>query len=257
MNNNDKIDVITTYLGGTSLEEINEIAKEYEKRKYVLFKNEEEVGKFFGRYINDIYQNTSEEEKESFKLYSGEKATEIYAYTRRTWNQEENGHLFPELKKQLENIISNVRNSISKNETLPNNIVAYRRVNLRQFFRLGIYRKPKLTSLEGTYIIEENFTNTFLLHKGIEYDEKVQKSDRSDIELQYIIPFECQEAIPFITPEISGNTEFCPLTIDRDGLFKIAKVKYVPETDKTYITLLYIPRKVWNKNYEIMKENSR
>ena len=69
-----------------------------------------------------------------------------------------------------------------------------------------------------------------------------------DIEIEYYIPKECNEALPLINDNLSYTKGQNELLIDKSSLTKIVDVNIVD--GKAYLKAVVLLRKMWDKGYE-------
>ena len=249
---NDRItNMILNYIGNNTLEDINNYINKIQREKFNIFDNNS-ILSFFNN--EELYSNISNQEIELIRYYTGIAYRKINAILRDNWNYETNGLLTDEKKDEYRKLSSDISSVIDRIPPLKNNIITYRGSTLSPFKRYGINSLEDLLSLNGEYYYEQAFTSTSLIREASFFDRALEWHSKCDIEIAYLIPKDSNEGIPLLDSNTSYSKQQSEYLINKGSLSKIKDVKLSPDKTKAYITMLLIPKRIWNK--DIQRDNN-
>ena len=234
------------------LDEINLYVNELLSRNYVSFIDVTQIASFFKSNVDKLYENYNQDDIDTIRYYTGNAFKEVNAILRDNWNYEVNGLLTDEKKMNYRNLSSDIGRIIqSKGTELVDNIIVYRGVSLSTFKKFGVHSISELESLHEQYIYDSGFVSTSLIRDKSFFDRPLEYHEHCDIEIQYLIPGECTDGVPLITADLSyNNQEQVEYLINSGNLSKVIDVKFNDDKSKAFIVMVYIPKVVWDKNYQ-------
>lgn len=246
MNNNRILKMILMYLEDAKKEELEIYVEELMNRNYVHFTETEDIIDFFLEYRDEFYQNTTNEEVEKIRMYSGILASKLNAVLRNNWTYEQNGLLMEDEKNELNRFASKLDQIITKQTELPDNIKTYRGVNISFFRDYGISSLEELKKLKGQYYFDSGFTSTSLIRERSFFDRDLEFRARCNIEIEYLIPKEAKDVLFLLTQDLSYSPQQTECLINKGNLSKIVDVKIDLEQDKAEIKAALIPKEKWD-----------
>ena len=247
---NGYVNSILRIIGEKTLESIKNYLDEILTRDYVDFRTGEQIKDFFASFIESYYKNTSYQDREKIRFYTGLDYNRINSVFKGIWNYEHNGALTPDKEKEYRkegNIISGL---ITNNAFLQDNIKAYRGVNIDQFYTYGCSELSDLLNLKGGWFYERGFTSTSLVREKSFFYKPVPGRENTNIEIEFLIPKEFEEGIPLMCEDTTLYPEETEFLIDNGTLFKILDVIVDLENNKAYIKMASVPRKVYDLPYD-------
>jgi hypothetical protein len=247
---NRTVNMILRYMGEERKQMMEEFVNNMQERDYVTFSNNEEILTFFDEFLKDFFANATEEEIEILHYYTGISFREINSVLRNTWNYEYNGLLTEKRKQESIKMAGKIKQAITKVESLPDNIKVYRGVSLSSFLEYGVSSLDDLLNLKGEYYYDYGFVSTSLLRQASFFNRDLEWHEDCNIEIEYLIPEECQDALPLITEELSYSPVQVEFLIQSGNLSKITDVVIDKENNKGYIQMAFVPHRVWDKVYD-------
>lgn len=255
-NSNDKLNMYLRFIGEENMNSAEEFIKVVANRTFKEFKSEEELSTFFYKNLLDLYTNTSSNDIDTIRSYSGIAFRDINSILRGTWNYDYNGRLTDERKRECLAISEQISNVINKSSPLESDIKTYRGVSLSSFRDYGITKLEDLTKLVGEYYFDCGFTSTSLLRERSFFNRPLEYHEKCNIEIEYLIPKECEEGLPLITDDLSFSKVQTEFLLNSESLSKIVDVKIDPQNKTAHIVMVYVPQIIWNKRLREEKEES-
>lgn len=100
------------------------------------------------------------------------------------------------------------------------------------------------------------FTSTSLIRDKSFFDRDLEYHEKCDVEIEFLIPKECNEGIPLINKDLSfSSEEESEFLLDSHSLSKIIDVKISEDKKKAYLKGVFIPKKIYDKAYR--EENNK
>ena len=246
----EKINHFLQYIGTNALENIETFMIEASNRKYTTFYSEDQIELVFNNYISEFYANSTIQDTEAIKIYTGISYIAINSFLRGTWDYSKNGIPTEEKREESEKIANNLYASLMKTpDSLPQDIITYRGVNILSFKDYNIESISELTRIVGEYYFEYGFTSTSLLKEKSYFDRELEYHDKCNIEIEYFIPKECNEGLPLINDYLSYCKFQNEFLINKNCFSKIVDVKISEDNEKAYLKAMVIPRRVWDLTY--------
>lgn len=236
-------------IGEEGMNNVDSYTSEVMDRSYKTFNSSDELKTFFDNYLLNFYTNSSLDDLEIIRYYTGPSFKDINAVLRDNWNYEINGLLTDDRKNELKDTARKLSVSIDKSSSeLPSNIKVYRGVSLDAFKDYGISDISDLKNLVGQYYYERGYTSTSLLRESSSFNSNSEYWSNCDIEIEYLVPSEFSEGLPLITDDLSYSGIKHEFLINTGCLSKIVDV-IIDNNGKAYITAVVVPKKVWDKDY--------
>lgn len=251
--NDRKTNMILTYIGDNNLEDINNYLNRLQNDNFTNFNDFNGISNYFN---TELYSNISNEEIELIRYYTGMSYKEINAILRDNWNYETNGLLTEEKKKEFRKIAYNISSAIDRSLPLRSNIITYRGTNLEAFKSYGINSLEDLLKLKDEYYYESAFTSTSLIRENSFFDRPLEYHNNCNIEITYIVPKDSNDGIALLDDNTSYSKVQSEYLLNCGSLFKIVDVKLSEDKRKAYITMILIPKKIWNKDIKREEKES-
>ncbi len=255
--NNMNVNTLLRFIDNNVLEEINLFIANALNRNYYEFSNEEEINNYFKKYINKFYNNHNFNDTESLKCYTGISYKDINAILRNNWNYEINGRITENRKKEIYNLINNLDNVMNNLDNISIDMKTYRGVSIETFKDYNIHNINDLTKLKEDYLYDNGYTSTSLLKSSSYFNRDLEYHNECNILIEYLIPHECEDGIPLITDELSYSKGQLEFLLNRDCLSKVINVKINESSNKAYLKVLYIPRRIWDISHKKEENNIR
>lgn len=235
-------------IGEDTMDSVEQYTDDVVSESYKIFKSLEEIKSFFSDYISNFYSNSNLDDIENIRYYTGPSFKDINAVLRNNWNYETNGLLTEDRKNELIKFSRDLSNSMEKTSSeLPSNIKVYRGVSLDSFKDYGISSISDLKSMVGQYYYESGYTSTSLVRDNSAFNSDSDYWKNYKIEIEYLVPAEFSDGLPLITDDLSYSKIQSEFLINTGSLAKIVDV--IVEEDRAYLTAIFIPKKVWDKEY--------
>lgn len=217
---------------------------------FVNINSLDDIYKVFGDSIIDFISNLSDDEKIILRNWTGYNFRNINAILRGNWNYNTNGMLTNKNDSQYRkdaNLISEIVNKFSLSNI---NFVTYRGVSIDAFSGYGISNISELCNISGKFMYEQGFTSTSLLKETSYFGKDIGDGRKYNIEMKYLITDYFEDGAVLINNDISYSVNQNEFLINKNSLLKILDVKV--DGDKAYLTVVPIPKKIWNigKNRE-------
>ena len=242
------IEQVLRLIGKDVIDDVELYINDAKSRDYLNFNSEEEINLFFKGFMKDVYNNHSYDEIDNIRYYTGISFNSINSLLRGYWDYDKNGLLTEEKKEEIIEISSEIEESLINMPNLNSNIKAYRGVDINYFRDYDIHSLDDLNKLVNQYYFDSGFISTSLLQETSFFDKDLEYHDKCNIEIEYLIPEECSEAIPLINDDLSYSKSQNEFLICKSSLSKIVDVNVDSDENKAYISMLYIPQKIRNKD---------
>lgn len=221
------------------------------KRNYIIFNSEDEFIVFFKDYLNEFLSNCTNKDIQYLYEYTGYGYKFINNIMRNSWNYEENGYLDDKVRQRWIDCAYEISDVFLKTpDVLPQDIKVYRGVSINSFREYGVSCLDDLKDLVGTYYYDSAFTSTSLLRDRSFFNRELDYHNFCNIEIEYMIPKECNDGIPLINEYMGYSATQCEFVINSGSLSKIVDVRVNEEEKKAYIKAILIPTKIWDRRFE-------
>lgn len=250
-----KLNFILKYMGTETLKNIENYIQEVQKREYRSFQSEEEIRNFFRDNLVEFYLNSTPEEKQALKRYTGIKFRDINAYLRGCWNYEINGLFTKEKEKECLELAENMQKTIFKLSALPDNIKVYRGIPLSVLKEYGVSSLEDLMSLKGQMFFDSGFTSTSFIQENSFFEKEIEWHEKCNVEIEYFIPEECSDGFPLLYNGLSYCPSQTEYLLNKGNLSKITDVFLDRNNGVAHLKMVFIPEKVWN--YSFIEERTQ
>ena len=245
--NSSIVNMVLRLRGSETISEMELYTSKALKRNFIEFNNESNLYSFFNQYMDDFYNNHTESEISTLRSYTGRSFTDINSILRGYWNYEKSGQLTSKKEEELRKFSSDLSLIMHDLPNLPTNIKTFRGVYLDAFKDYGITSVEELLHLKGQYLYESGFTSTSLLRKSSLYGKELEPNKYCNIEIEYLIPEEVNEAVPLINEDLSYLKSESELLLDKGCLSKIVDIIINEDKTKAHIVVLLIPKKIYDR----------
>lgn len=225
-------------LKDTDLNKVEDFISDVKQRDIKTFQEYDEITSIFAKQYADLNLSKEEKQKLSFylKFYTGNAYDRINALLRDNWNYEHQGIKTKEMEEKYQEFLNEIKAIFSLCPANNLNFVTFRKVPLEVFQSYGINDKNELKFLKDKFYFDPGFVSTSLLNSWHLLD---------GIEMQIIIPLECEEAFPLIGSNLSFHTGEAEYLIENESLFKVYDVEDIDS--KIILKMIYIPKKIWQQ----------
>lgn len=193
--------------------------------------------------IKTLINNLSEDQILTLKGYTGIFFKKINAILRNNWNYEEHGKKTKDEEQHFRKDISEIDKIIEEFPQNKNAFITYRGTSINAFKKYCISNIEDLIYLKDKYIYEEGYTSTSLDEKKSYYN-KVINGTINNIEIRYIIPPYSNDGIPLTSDSLSYSPNQMEYLLGKNSLSKVVDIKI--ENENAVITVVLIPKKIWN-----------
>lgn len=242
-------DISTRFLLRTIGEEyidyINSYVDNLLREGYVKFNTEEEITEFFKTSISNLTLGDAFD----IRGYTGTSFKEINNTLRGTWNYQENGMFTEDKANYYRELANSINEIIGKSGIVSSNFIIYRGVDIWAFNKFGVTSLEDLLSLKGQFIYDAGFLSTALIRDRSFFDRELEALTYRNIEIEFLIPGDNEDGIALIGEDLSyspGQTEYL---INKGNLSKVIDVSIDKEKNRALIKMVYIPKKVWDREY--------
>lgn len=250
----DYVKTLLKFIGKEKVEELDFYVNDLLNKEYMTFNSEDEIKSTFN---NTAINKLSEEEKLNVRAYTGYAFRRINSLLRGVWNYELNGALTDEIKQDAKSKEEYIKKAINKVDVLPFGMKAYRGVSLSNFRDYGITKLEDLPLLKNQFLFERGFTSTSLIKKENYANKTLEWGEQANIEIEYLIPENSEDAILLNDYSLSFNPNVCEYLINAGSLFKVMNVEVNNENNTAKMFVALIPQKIWDPlEYEHRKQSS-
>ena len=226
-------------------------------RDFMVMTSISQVKNLFGEAVDLFLSNTTESELMDLRSYTGYNYKNINALLRNNWKYEVNG-VFDQDKSNELNALSYSLSQILNKFVMPKiDFVTFRGATLTSFSSYGVSNIQQLKSLEGKFLYEQGFTSTSILKDSSYINKDLGNGKKYNVGVRYLIPSESNDGALLITDEMSYSTNQNEFLLDKGSLCKVIDVKIDENTDSAIITVILIPKKVYDLNYDRNRSGSK
>ena len=244
-------------LMNSDINNIESYIRKLSSRGFINFDSEENIKRFFNDYMNEFLSNCNYNDIENIRYYTGIAYNQVNSILRGKWDYEKNGVLTNDKKKEALSIANNISNTIHKMSCIPQDIVTYRGVNITSFRKYGITSLEELPKMVNKYYLEDGFTSTSLLRDKSFFNRDLEWHEKCNIEIEYFIPQECSDGIPLINNSLSYSKSQNEYLLNHGSVSKIIDCQIDKENNVAYLKAIFIPERIWNRNYEQHKSKEK
>ena len=248
---------ILRMIGQDTISEIDSYIKDICSKDFFVIDSPEKMEELFKSSVENFIMSLSEEELMDLRSYTGYNFKNINAILRGNWTYEVNGLLTPEKREEFRKLANSVENIVNK-FSIPNiNFITFRGATLNSFASYGISELSQLENLEGKFLYESGFTSTSILEDTCYFNKELETGENYNVEVRYLVSSQCNDGALLADSRITysvGQNEFL---LNKSALSKVIDVKVDKVTNTAVLTVVLIPKKVYDKGYEQEKTGSR
>jgi len=237
-------------LGNESLNNINDYVNDISKRDFVVLTSLEQINNLFGESYKKFLNSLSYDEINDLRVYTGYNYKNINALLRNNWNYEENGLLTEERKREFLILASKIKKILCKFETPNLNFVSFRGTTINSFSNYGISELSQLESLKGKFLYEEGFTSTSILEQTSYINKKLDDGRFCNVGIRFLIPSESDDGALLFSSDTSYSENQNEFLLNNSSLLKVIDVSIDNLNNKATLTVVLIPKKVYDYNYK-------
>lgn len=227
-------------------QEIELFCQEASTANYIEYKDTNQIKEQLDSKVNLFIDSLSEEELENIRIYTGYSFKFINNVLRYKWNYHENALLTEEKETYYRKLAEDIYQVLLKFPPLEKNIKTYRGVSLRAFSDYGISSLEELIHMKDKYMYESGFSSSSLIRSNSFYEKKQDFAEFSNIELEILIPGNCQDGALLLNDNLSYSTNQIEYVINSGSLSRVLDVTVDKENNRAYLKLLLIPRSFWD-----------
>lgn len=226
-------------------------------RDFLVINTIEQLNNLFGQSSDDFMTSLSQDELLDLRSYTGYNFKNINAILRGNWAYEENGLLTPEVRERFSKLANSIGKIVSK-FSIPNvNFMIFRGATLHSFSSYGISALSQLNSLKGKFLYDHGFTSTSIIEESSYFNKKLDTGLNYNVEIRYLISSECNDGALLIDKDTSYSTTQNEFLLNKGSLSKVIDVKIDEVNNTAILTVVLIPKKVYDLGYQVDKSGSR
>ena len=130
------------------------------------------------------------------------------------------------------------------------NLVAFRGTTLDSFSSYGISDISQLSSLGGKFLYEPAFTSTSILEGTSYYNKKLDDGRVCNVGIRYLIPSESNDGALLFNEDTSYAVTQNEFLLNKGSLSKVIDVKIDEQSRTAVLTLVLVPKKVYEKKQD-------
>lgn len=221
-------------------------------RDFMVMKSMKQVMDIFGNSIDEFLSCLSEEELLSLRSYTGYNFRNINAVSRYAWTYE-NGN--EDKKREFSQLGFEISKIMNKYNMPKMDFVTFRGTTIDSFSSYGITDLSQLANLQGKYLYESGFTSTSMLEETSYYNQTI--NDKTyNIGIRYLIPSDCDDGVLLANTNLSYSVSQNEFVLNRGTLTKVIDVKVDEKMKTAILTVVLIPKKIYDINYNKNKMSS-
>lgn len=248
---------ILRMMGEESREAISSYVDEVCSRDLLVTSSMEQVNNIFGKSLDEFFTSLTEEELMDLRTWTSYNFTNINAILRNNWTYENNGLLTEDKKNELRELASRISKIFSKYNSPQVNFITFRGTTIDSFRDYGITSLLELESLEGKFLYEQGFTSASMMESSSYFKRDFNDGKKYNIEVRYLVSSESEDGVLLVNRDTSHYSDECEYLIDKGSLSKVIDVKVDKESDTAIMTVILIPKKVYDRDYQQEKSNSK
>ena len=247
--------MILRMLGNDVKVDVNNYINDVSSRNFIVMKDMSSVHNIFNNSMIDFLSSLTQDELLDLRSYTGYNYKFINAILRDNWTYESNGILTEEKKMKFRRISDSV-SRILNNFKMPGvDFVSFRGTTIDAFSDYGIRELSELEKLNGKFMYERGFTSTSILEESSYFNKALDDGRFCNIGIKYLIPSECDDGALLINNDMSYSVNQNEFLINCCALTKVMDVMIDKENNTAILTVMLIPKKVYDINYCMNNEN--
>lgn len=240
--------MVLKMLGNDLVNQINNYVDDVVYRDFLSIKSVEEMNNIFSLSMEEFLNSLNEEELMCLRSYTGYNFRNINSLLRGTWSYENNGMLDTNKQGEFRKLSDMISRILGKFNFPLINIIAYRGVTLSSFKDYGVSDLEELQYLKGKFLYEQGFTSTSILEDTCYFNKNLETGENYNVKINYLIPSESNDGALLIDYNTSYSTNQNEFLLDKGSLSKVIDVVVDKEKKVAFLTLLLIPKKIYDIN---------
>lgn len=248
---------ILRMMGEESRKEIDNYLEHISAKDFLIINSMELLSNIFGKSIDDFLISLSEDELMDLRTWTSYNFSNINAILRNTWTYEVNGLLTEEKKNQLRELTDRISKIFTKYNNPQIDFIAFRGTTIGSFKDYGITDLQELENLEGKFLYEQGFTSASIIESSCYFKKDFNDLKKYNIEVRYLVSSECNDGVLLVNNDTShylGESEYL---MDKGSLSKVINVKVDKDNDTAIMTVVLIPKKIYDREYRQDKITSK
>lgn len=251
------INSILRMMGEESRKEIDNYLEDVSSRDFLVMSSIEQVNNIFGKNIDQFYMSLSEDELMDLRTWTSYNFSNINAILRNNWTYENNGLLTEGKKSEIRELASRISKIFTKYINPQENFVVFRGTTVDSFKDYGITNLSELENLKGKFLYEQGFISTSIIEDYCYFKRDFNDGKKYNVKIRYLISSEKNDGILLINKDTSHYSNEFEYLLDKGSLSKVIDVKVAKDSDTAILTVVLIPRKVYDREYQNNKTSSR
>ena len=215
-------------------------------RDFIIMSSVEQINEVFKESLNTFLESVTYEELMNLRSYTGYNFKNINAILRNNWTYENNGVLNSFVSEKYRKLSMEIGNVINKFVMPDINFITFRGTTIGSFSSYGITELHQLKNLEGKFLYEQGFTSTSILESTSYFNKQLDDGRFCNIGIRYLIPSESDDGILLTSNEISYSMNQNEFLINKGSLSKVIDVKIDEKTNSATLTVLLVPKKIYD-----------
>lgn len=240
-------------------DDIDNYVKDVCLRNFVVMNSMDQVNSIFGESLNNYLNSLSEDEFLNLRSWTGYNFKNINAILRGNWIYEKNGKLTDDKSIQYRELANLVGVIVNKYQSPKIDFITFRGVTLDSFSGYGIKKLSELESLSGKFLYEQGFTSTSMLEETSYFNKDIGDGENYNIKIRYLISSEFDDGALLTDNSMSYSVNQNEYLINKNSLSKVIDVKVDEDSNTATLTVILIPKKIWNldKNRNISSSRNK
>ena len=248
---------ILRMMGEESRKEIDNYLEHMSSKDFLIVNSMEMINNIFGESIDNFLMSLSEEELMDLRTWSSYNFSNINAILRNNWTYEKNGLLTEDKKNELRELAGRISRIFAKYNSPQVDFIAFRGTTIGSFKDYGITDLSQLENLEGKFLYEQGFTSASMMESSCYFKRDFNDGKKYNVEVRYLVSSECEEGALLVNRDTSHYSDENEYLMDKGSLSKVIDVKVDKDNDVAVITVVLIPRKIYDKEYRQDKISSK
>ena len=239
------------------LDFVDKYVGEVSSRDYIVMTSSSQIDMFFANSLDVFLSNLTYDELLELRSYTGYEYKFINAILRNNWTYDEHGMLDLEKKIKYRNLAERINVILSKFNSPNIDFVSFRGTTLDSFSSYGVFEISDLNKLKGQYLYDSAFVSTSVFSESSYINKRLDDGRNCNIGIKYLIPSESSDGALLINKETSYSISQSEYLLKSGVLSKVIDVKVDEVNNTAMLTVILVPKKVYEFNYEKNKNIKR
>lgn len=248
---------ILRMIGEESRKDIDGYLEDVSSRDFLIMTEIKQIYNVFGVSLDNFLTSLTEDELMDLRTWTSYNFININAILRNNWTYYDNGELTEQKKKELKELAERISKIFLKYNNSQIDFITFRGTTLGSFKDYGVTNLLDLEKLEGKFLYEQGFTSTSMLEESCYFNKDFKDSKKYNIKVRYLISSECEDGLLLVNNNTSHYSEEFEYLIDKGSLSKVIDVKIDKDSDTAILTVILIPKKIYDRSYRQEVVNSK